>query len=182
MKIPKDFSQIYTTQEQAKQINNIISYYVDNNSVITDATAGIGGNSLFFCKKFKFVNIVEKNYELEDILKENINYTNNRFIFCSYNYIKYILKQDVIFIDPPWGGSQYKKNKKISLYLDDVEITKLINDLYFYTKIICVKVPNNYNIFDLNRDFWNFRIYNIHKFNNKKSKQIYKILIFYKPV
>ena len=38
--------------------NNIILKFVDSSSIITDATACIGGNSYFFAKYFKFVNSI----------------------------------------------------------------------------------------------------------------------------
>ena len=53
MDIPSNYLNIYTTQSQAIQINNIILQYITKDSVITDATAGIGGNTVYFFKTFK---------------------------------------------------------------------------------------------------------------------------------
>ena len=182
MYIPENYLSIHTTDNQAKQINNIILKYASKNSIITDATAGIGGNSIAFCKTFKYVNCIENNYDINCILKENLNkYTNNKCYkcyTCSYITIKNILKQDVIFIDPPWGGNYYKLKKKINLYIDNIDIIDLVNTLYYNTRYICLKVPNNFNINDNINLFWSYNIHYVYK--NKKS--IYKIIILYKLI
>lgn len=178
MDIPSNYLNIYTTPGQAEQINNIIFKYIPCNSVITDATAGIGGNTLYFCKHFKSVNVIEVNNDLENTLKYNlINYNNKLMYFVSYNVIKFLLKQDIIFIDPPWGGSDYKTKKKVNLYLDNVNVLDIIEQMYNYTKIICLKVPNNFNTY-IQSNFWNICIHNI----TKSKKCIYKLIIFHKPI
>lgn len=175
--IPYEYKTIFSTENQAKQINNIILKFVDSSCIITDATACIGGNSYFFARYFKFVNAVEINGSVFGTLENNMNsFTNKRLFNCSYNLLKYILKQDVVFIDPPWGGSVYKTKKKIDLYLDDFNIIDIIDSLYNYTRIIALKVPNNYNRNRISCDFWNNRVFSI----NKNGKSIYKLIIFYK--
>ena len=62
------------------------------------------------------------------------------------------LKQDVIFIDAPWGGPLYYKKNHLDLYLGDhnlVDIVKIIYDNK-YSKICILKVPNNFNFKTLN--------------------------------
>ena len=115
--IPACYKNIYTTDYQARQINKIILKYVSKNSIITDATSCIGGNSKHFLKDFKYVNVVEKEKTLFDILKTNLsNYYNKQILICSYNVIKFMLRQDVIFLDPPWEVI-YIKVKKTSIFL-----------------------------------------------------------------
>ena len=102
MNIPQDCLNMYTTQRQAEQINKIILSYVDSTSAITDATACVGGNSILFARDFSRVISVEKNHEIFKILKSNLK---PYFKTCtcynsSYNDIKFIIKQDVVFIDP----------------------------------------------------------------------------------
>ncbi len=178
MYIPRDYLNIYTTDTQAKQINSIILKYCNSDSIITDATAGIGGNTYFFCKTFKYVNVVELDNNLENTLRLNLSpFSNKSYYFCSFNIIKFLVKQDIIFIDPPWGGESYKQKKKISLYLDNIDVLDIVNSLYYFCKIICLKVPNNFNITSIDNKFWEHKIYNI----NRSKKCIYKIIIFFKP-
>jgi hypothetical protein len=173
--VPENILSIYTTNSQAIQINKIIKLYISYNSVITDATACIGGNSIFFIRDFKRVNLVEKDFKNFQILKMNTNCPDRTFN-CSYNWVKFMLIQDVVYFDPPWGGTEYKSKKKIDLYLDNINVLDIIDEIYNYTRIVALKVPNNFNISRIDDRFWNHKIHNVIK--NKKS--IYKIIIFYK--
>ncbi len=173
--IPEKVFNIYTTSLQAEQINKIIKNYTDYISTITDATACIGGNSVYFLKDFKKVIMVEPNIENFGILKLN-TYCRGDHFNCSYNNIKYILRQDIVYFDPPWGGTDYKSKKKIDLYLDNINIIDIINEIYNHTRLIALKVPNNFNFVRITNNFWNHKIYNI----TKNKKCIYKLIIFFK--
>ena len=178
--VPKNFTNIYSTKYQCKQVNEIILKYVDRNSIITDCTGGIGGNSYFFCKDFRFVNIIEKDYLYFNLLKKNLHYyKNNIFLIGTYNIFKYIIRQDVIFIDPPWGGKNYKNSKNIDLFLDGENVLNIIESLYNYATIICLKVPNNFNFSNLSYNFWNIHIYTIYT-NKININKIYKLIVFFK--
>tara|TARA_Y100000022_G_C13259281_1_gene381734 strand:+ start:5999 stop:6556 length:558 start_codon:yes stop_codon:yes gene_type:complete len=175
--VPETVLSIYTTKQQALQINKIIKLYSTPDYTITDATACIGGNSYYFLRDFKSVNLVESDINNFNILKINTNFNLNTFN-CSYNWIKFILKQDIVYLDPPWGGTDYKSKRKIDLYLDDINVLDIINEIYNYTKIVALKVPNNFDTYKLNNNFWKYKIYNI----TKSKKCIYKLIIFSKQV
>ena len=55
------------------------------------------------------------------------------------------LTQDIIYIDAPWGGPEYKNNNNIDLFLGEVNII----DFYLENKMLAdtfiFKVPYNYN-------------------------------------
>ena len=62
-----------------------------------------------YCKYLNCVEIEENNY---NIIKNNINIfnlTNINLINGIYIYIYNILEQDIIVLDPPWGGPNYYK-------------------------------------------------------------------------
>ena len=42
----------------------------------------------------------------------------------------YNLKQDVVFIDPPWGGKNYKSKKNLDLFLSNINIIKILNNKF----------------------------------------------------
>ena len=48
--VPEHLLSVYSTPEQAYQINKILKLYIKKTNTITDATACIGGNSFFFQK------------------------------------------------------------------------------------------------------------------------------------
>ena len=91
-----------------------------NNLIITDATAGIGGNTISFANNFFKVNAIEINKKRFDFLKNNINvYNFNNVEIINNDYIKIMktLKQDIVFIDPPWGGRNYKNINLLNINL-----------------------------------------------------------------
>ena len=136
----------------AAEINKIIMEYFKNPDkiVITDATANNGGNTIRFALDFKHVNSVEIDPEQYDILHHNIDiYHLQNVTLYNQNYLDMIqlLRQDVVFIDAPWGGPEYKKKPKVDLYLGRRNIISVIEELIRYElcKLCVLKVPMNYN-------------------------------------
>ena len=129
---------------------------------ITDATASVGGNTIPFLleNNFSKVNIIEKNHERFNMLVSNINLKkddikNSYKLFNeSFLDIKDTLEHDIVFIDPPWGGPDYHKKNKVQLYLDNIPLSLIINDLFNNKtlKYVVIKVPKNFdsNNFTLN--------------------------------
>ena len=174
--VPEHLKNIYSTWEQAYQINKILKMYISQREIITDATGCIGGNSIFFAKDFKSVNSVEKDQDVFNVLKKNTNFSNCKHYNCSYLHIMHTLRQDLVFLDPPWGGTDYKKTDSIDLFLDDLNVIDIINSLYHNARYIAMKIPNNYNLNELNRNFWEFNIYPI----PLNKKDVFNLIVFYK--
>ena len=172
---PKEYSFMYTQLPQCQQINRILLNYCDKKDIITDATACIGGNSSFFCAEFFFVYCIEIDEEKIKFLNDNLkNYTNKQIFNTDYLSIMKSLKQNIVFLDPPWGGKDYKLHDNIELFLSGKNVNIIIDELYEYTKIICLKIPNNYK-FILPKK-WHHEIHPIYKF----SRIIFNIIIYYK--
>ncbi len=115
---------------------------------IVDMTAGCGGNMISFIKYFKFVIGIEFDKVRYNILKDNLNkYSNKNYQLLCGDATKYPLNNndDVFFIDPPWGGPEYKNNTNIQLYLSNIKIEDFILTLP-KNKLIVLKLPFNYNI------------------------------------
>ena len=188
MKIFPEYTTFYTQEFQSKQILNIFKKHLEHdksNYTIVDATAGIGGNSSLFCEFFKYVYCIDTYENVIDYLENNLKEYNNKFIINEncLDILK-IIQYDIIFFDPPWGGSSYKLQKNIDLYINDINIIDIINELYHNKKlkIIGLKAPINFNLdFDkyLNTDFsWKVNIYDIYKNDNKYI--LFKFLVFTK--
>lgn len=124
--------------------------YNCKNIIITDATAGVGGNVLSFCKYNMIVNAVE----IDKTRYKYLNYNINNYNYCvntyNNNYIEIYDKliQDIIFIDPPWGGMQYKQLNNIRLSFCDSDIEDFCNNILKknITKMIVLKLPYNYDL------------------------------------
>ena len=126
-----------------------------NEITILDMTSGCGGNTISFCKYFKNVIAIEFNLKRFNILKKNIKcYDFNNYTLICGDSLEYINDTyDVFFIDPPWGGPEYKKQTNIELYLMGKSMTEII-DMMPKNTLIVLKLPFNYN-------FSKFTKYNI---------------------
>jgi len=154
-------------------INNIIIKYFKKSKklTITDATANNGGNTINFAFDFHQVNSVEIAKEQFDILKNNIEtYGLKNVTLYNEDYLNIMkkLNQDVIFIDAPWGGPLYYKQKDLDLFLGKQNLVNIVKDLYdgMAFKLCVLKVPKNYNFSRLFAKFPNikFDIHSLPKF------------------
>lgn len=157
----------------AYNTTQIILSYLDtrmgNRLIITDATGGVGGDAICFAKYFNKVNIVELSGIHCKIIKNNLrvyDLLNKTNIICTnYLNVMYLLNQDVIFFDPPWGGPNYKKQKMKSLFLSGIDIEVIVNKLLINkrTKLIAIKIPHNFNFVSFKRNV-NHKYIRIHRF------------------
>lgn len=121
--------------------------------VITEMTAGVGGNVLNFAKYFKYVNAIEIDTKRYNCLDKNIKLYDFNNVNC-YNDDSYKLLvknddivQDIIFFDPPWGGKDYKLHTNLRLNFMERSIEEVCKDLFRKesNKMIAMKLPNNYD-------------------------------------
>lgn len=186
IKIDDDSFSYITVREIAEYISKIVCYHLlkynvnPQKSLLIDYTSGVGGNVLSFCKCFNKVIALELVEERCDFLINNISvygYKNITVINKSaivYNEESMIeVNPNVIFIDPPWGGNDYKNSDTLLLKLGELSIeelaikiiekfsshyknkieenndeelkSKIINNNY-NNKLIVLKLPKNYDI------------------------------------
>lgn len=152
--------------------NKIISSYFRKNKkiTITDACGNNGGNTINMALQFYKVNSVEIDKNEFSILKHNVNvYKLKNVKLYNDDYLNQMLKlkQDVVFIDAPWGGPNYYKHQNLNLYLGKKNIIDIVKELYNNNKYkLCVlKVPKNYNFTGLfNWKNIKFDIYSLEKY------------------
>lgn len=138
-----------TDQHTANKISKYILKHLPMVETITDATACVGGNTYSFSIYFKNVIGIEidemrftylcHNMRMLDVKNASI-YNGNMLDICK------CLKQDLIFIDPPWGGPNYKSKNYIDLYLSNIDLATVCILVAPYTKYIALKIPVNFNI------------------------------------
>lgn len=153
---------------------NYIKKYNLNKIILTDATCGNGGNTIHFSLYFDKIIAIDKCKIHCNITENNINVYNLKnvsIINDNYLNIMYKITQDIIFIDPPWGGPSYKKYKNIKIYLSNLEISQIaINILKNnITKLIAIKVPYNYDFYSF---YKKLKYKNINTINLQKCKLI----------
>jgi len=149
-KLKMDSVAVYsmTPLEESKRIAHIILSYVTKKGIITDMTACVGGDTIRFSPVFKHVNAIEISSDRCNFLQHNVETYGCKNVSVFHgDCLEMIkgLKQDVIYIDPPWGGKKYKYKKKVNLYLSTTPMWNICNGLQNLSKIIVVKVPLNFN-------------------------------------
>ena len=148
-------------KEDADKLSNLIKEKYGNISIL-DGTSGVGGNSISFGKNFTSVISIEINYERFKLLEENINlYQLSNTLICG-NFLDYLnMNYDLIFLDPPWGGPNYKFEKIIKIQINGNSLKNITQILKEKDKIIVWKLPFNYDL----KEFSKFN-YQIHKIKN----------------
>jgi hypothetical protein len=163
--IDDDSIHYISSREYADKISNIIKTHMikleilPNNVIISDATAGVGGDTISFSKIFKYVYAMEIDKKRSEYLKNNINIygcTNIKIINDSCDNILFqINNHHVVFIDPPWepnNSGSYKQFEKLTLPFCGIGLEEFCNGLNNgenmsrVPELIVLKLPKNYDI------------------------------------
>ncbi len=165
--LPHEANRISLTIKDLFKIK--FKYY--NNIVITDGTSNVGGNTLSFSTYFSKVNSIEYNHDTFEGLKHNCenvyNRKNIKFYEGDCTKIIPMLKQDVIFIDPPWNGLFYKAYDKLHLELSNNDVFDILSNWFENkkAKIYCLKCPSNFDFDPFINKFENIYIQKQKKWN-----------------
>lgn len=180
IKIDDDSFCYITIREIADTISKIICYHLLEHNLnpqkcsIADYTSGVGGNVLSFGKFFKLIYAIELDELRVEYLKNNIDvygYKNIKVINdCAIKFNNDMLTEtnpNIVFIDPPWGGSGYKNSDNLTLSLGSVNLEVLVMDIIdkfsthfeqiidlnhkekynnYNNKFIVLKLPKNYDV------------------------------------
>lgn len=170
LKIDKESIFYISLREDAELITDFIKYNFPlklnetfQDLCITDATAGVGGNTISFGKNFKYVNSIEIENTRFKYLQNNIKVYNLKNI-NTYNEdclnIIHKLYSDIIFLDPPWGGKDYKYKTNLKLFISDKSIEDICFDIMEkkLTRLIVLKLPLNYDTNNFSNKLFNFKI------------------------
>jgi len=129
---------------------------ITTESLITDATASVGGNTITFAEYFDHVTSIELNADRFRMLNANIQLIGNADKITTkqgYAQDEIPAYQDIVFFDPPWGAD-YKKHSKMTIDIKDPNGNdQPIEDfiLSVNTKYFVVKLPQNYDIVHMER-------------------------------
>lgn len=133
---------------------NIPSNISYNDITIFDGTACVGGDTIAFGNIFGTVISVEIDKKRFNMLKNNINEYGLYNVVPINDNCLYILQKinfiDIVYLDPPWGGKDYKKTDNIRLSISNKFIDEIINIITnnnrYNIKLIVLKLPKNYYI------------------------------------
>ena len=161
-----DYSKLQTTEEgsysitrrrDAERIMGVLRHVFPSISTltITDTTACIGGDTLNFAKYFAHVHSIEVNENNFKALTNNVDIYGyqNVTLYHADSTVFFNWNTHVLYIDPPWGGKDYKKHEKLDLFLSDKRLDVWLEEILLRRNRpnhIIMKLPVNYNFNRLN--------------------------------
>jgi 16S rRNA G966 N2-methylase RsmD len=172
-----------TNPYETKKIFSIIVPHINkykkySECSIVDATGGAGGDTITFCQYFQSVISIEIDQTRCSYLKNNID--EYKFQNCiilngdSTLIVPKIQYCDVIYVDPPWGGKNYKLKTNLKLYLGEMELEEFVLKCFDKTittcppKVMVLKLPKNYclkYLFDCLSSQLDIYLYELEKMN-----------------
>lgn len=161
-----DYSMLQTTEEglysitrrrDAERILNVFRsvFPTMRQSTITDVTACIGGDTLNFASNFAHVHSIELSDDNFKALTNNVETYGFQNITLHKGDCTKIFNWNthILYIDPPWGGKDYKKHANLDLYLSNKRIDIWLEEILMRPNrpnYIVLKLPVNYNFNRLN--------------------------------
>jgi 16S rRNA G966 N2-methylase RsmD len=152
----------YTRTKHGVELINYLNGKINNLKDLTvlDGTANMGSDTILFSLNSKNVIGIEINKENYEMLVHNTNLykqDNIKLLLGDTTKDIFDLCFDLLYLDPPWGGEDYKENEKLDLYLGDKRFDLFIKEVIdkyemCSLKYIVLKLPLNYN-FDRLKEF-----------------------------
>jgi predicted RNA methylase len=126
-----------------------------SNKHVTDLTGNVGGDTILFGLHCKTVDTIEMDKENFDALENNVKVfgLDNVTLHFGDSTKVYNWYTDILYIDPPWGGPDYKDKTNLDLFLGERRIDLFIKDIlkeFWRPNYIVLKLPRNYNFSRLN--------------------------------
>jgi precorrin-6B methylase 2 len=176
-----------TKPKDAKKIEEFINKHIGRKNLsILDGTANVGGDVIHFGlnPNVEKVVAIEINSGTFSKLQNNIRvYGLEKKIQAIHGNSLDIIEKcadgthfDILFLDAPWGGTSYKKQKLLNLEMSGkklVDVVKMAQKCRNIDNII-LKIPFNYNLYQLIRQS-EFHTIIIEKI--KTTKGFYMILL-----
>ena len=162
-----------TKRAEAEMVVRIIGTTVDlRESVLLDVTAGIGGFVVNMYDRFKHVYGYEINPTQFQILTHNCAvYGIQNHTLYNEDYTVAINREThpnlICVVDPPWGGLDYKKHKKLNLVLGQYTMDMLARMIR--CRVLLLKLPANHDL-----DIFSEHQHKVHRVGNHIYVQITK--------
>jgi predicted RNA methylase len=116
---------------------------------IADLTGNVGGDTIMFGLNYKHVDSYEWNPENFDVLKHNVGVYDLKNVTLHQGDSTELFKKnvDVLYMDPPWGGPDYKEKKELDLLMGKKTVSEYLKDVTeaeWKPGYIFIKVPANF--------------------------------------
>jgi hypothetical protein len=117
---------------------------------ITDLTGNVGGDTINFALHFGHVESIEIDKDNFEALRHNVQTFKLKNVTLHHGNSTKIFrwKTDVLYIDPPWGGPDYKEKTNMDLFLGPERLDEFLELILLQDwrpSYIFLKLPRNYN-------------------------------------
>jgi len=145
----------YTKREDGDRTIQFLKRFMNPFTLsILDGTGNIGGDTILFGLHFNTVHSIEIDPENFKAMAHNVSLyklTNVHLYEGDSTKIYVNYPVDVLYLDPPWGGPDYKEKKNLDLWLGTCQIDEFLRDSVlakdapWKPQWIVLKLPFNYN-------------------------------------
>lgn len=156
LKATEDTSHYITRPQHAQEVVSVIRdiarrYDISTHEIV-DGTACLGGDTLSFLQYFDRVTAVEKDARTYGMLTYNMavyGYLGTAQLCVAHDDIVACwpwFTSEIVYMDPPWGGSRYKYRDEVELSLSGRPLAALVSDMLAAGRVrfVALKVPNNF--------------------------------------
>ena len=145
--------------------------------VVLDAFGCVGGNAIAFAQFCKKVYMIELDKNRLEMAK------NNARVYGVENKIEFILgdffveapnvKADVVYLDPPWGGPEYKSLEKFKLENFSPNGHQILDLAFKYFPEVVLRIPRNFDLDELNKFDREFEVVDDYLEDKLVTKTVY---------
>jgi hypothetical protein len=141
-----------TKRKDGDRIMNVMKHNISDlkTKTITDVTGCVGGDTINFAHYYKTVYSIELNKENFNALHNNVGLykLQNVKLYNQDSTTFFNWRTDVLYIDPPWGGPEYKANQQLDLFMSTKRIDEWLQEILLRKNrpdYIFINLPFNYN-------------------------------------
>ena len=145
----------YTKQKDGEKTIQFLKRYIPSlhTRSILDGTGNIGGDTILFGLYLHTVNSIELDPDNFKALTHNVNLYKLKNVDLHEGDTTILYKEypsDILYLDPPWGGPDYKDKKELDLWLGSHRVDVFLRDSVLAKEAlwkpiwIVLKLPFNY--------------------------------------
>jgi hypothetical protein len=146
----------YTKREDGERTIQFLKRFIPliHTRSILDGTGNVGVDTILFGLNFHTVHSIEMDHENFKALEHNVSIYKLKNVHLHEGDTTVLYKDfpsDILYLDPPWGGPDYKDKKDLDLSLGTHRVDVFLRDSFlakdaaWRPKYIVLKLPFNYN-------------------------------------
>lgn len=136
-----------------KFLKNILGEEELQKARIIDGTACVGGNTVVFAESVHSVAAVDIDKQHIDYIKHNMAlYHHHNICYINGDITQLALQlcaqgvKNIMFVDPPWGGPDYKENDPEQVLLGGKTLLELVTAWFGPYDVIVLKIPKTFPV------------------------------------